>query len=858
MAGRRKNKSDGRWTKGTARLVIGPIRPYLPIFRDPVALWPGLASFAVSRGAKHLSLGACDARLLLAAALNSPPNLLAGLDCLTLAAELQPIFDELSAQQPDLARQPMTFLARLQRSGIRLPEALGVEAQILHSLWQAYLVDTGRRSPAVAQLDALRAALDSLPADETLHLAGIDQLSAAQAALLRPHLGEHLQWWPLGPFTGRTGAASRRVQQRLGMPEPAESAPFQDPFAAMPLRLARAQPWPAGWRVQACTSVEQEAQLARAAIHRHRAAGAERIVVLSNDRRYARRLRALLERDGLVLDDPSGWALSTSRAAAALAHVLDAIEQDFAWRPVLDLVKSPFYTEADALESIATWEAALHDPRTPVPKGLKGLRERAGSAAVLLDPLFDAARAFRVEPGERALALWSRGLHSALQALPLWRRWRSDRAGRALIETLEAFVRTVEEQRLPLTWASFRRLLEEQIETARFAPNEPGGPVRLLTLDQSAGLSADAIILSGAAQGQLPSPPSSGAFFTAAARAELGIRTDEERAELELLAFARVLHAAPEVLITYAAAREGEPSEPSPWVVWLQALGVRDAAQDLASLARTLAPSQPAARSGVRLAAERLPAALSASAHQSLIRCPYQFYAQQVLGLDEPQSPDRAFDRRDYGSLLHELLREFTEAHPEPLSAENRPAARSLLLELAQRHFQFLLQEHPLGRSWQAQFLRLVDELLDWLMQRGSVRVQAEASLLCERREGPALKGRIDRLETQDDFSRVVDYKTGGQHRVDQMQSGEDVQASHYALLAEHCVSAEYLKLSREGVRPTVLDGEGLQVLLPQLATRLDQLWQQIAQGLLLQAQGSHETCQYCAYRGVCRSEARA
>ena len=64
--------------------------------------------------------------------------------------------------------------------------------------------------------------------------------------------------------------------------------------------------------------------------------------MVTEDRRLARRVRALLERAGIALQDSGGWALSTTSAAAALERWLETVEEDFAHQPLLDVLKSPF------------------------------------------------------------------------------------------------------------------------------------------------------------------------------------------------------------------------------------------------------------------------------------------------------------------------------------------------------------------------------------------------------------------------------------------------------------------------------------------------------------------------------------
>ena len=71
--------------------------------------------------------------------------------------------------------------------------------------------------------------------------------------------------------------------------------------------------------------------------------GKHKIGIVTENRRLARRVRALLERADIELQDAAGWALSTTSAAAILERWLETVEEDFAYQPLLDLMKSPFF-----------------------------------------------------------------------------------------------------------------------------------------------------------------------------------------------------------------------------------------------------------------------------------------------------------------------------------------------------------------------------------------------------------------------------------------------------------------------------------------------------------------------------------
>ncbi len=89
-------------------------------------------------------------------------------------------------------------------------------------------------------------------------------------------------------------------------------------------------------------SLEQEARAAEVQVRRWLLAGKQNIAIVAQDRLVARRVRALLERAGVLVRDESGWTLSTLAVSTVLMRWLDALQSDFYYQDLLDLLKSPF------------------------------------------------------------------------------------------------------------------------------------------------------------------------------------------------------------------------------------------------------------------------------------------------------------------------------------------------------------------------------------------------------------------------------------------------------------------------------------------------------------------------------------
>ncbi len=847
-------------------------------------------SFADSRAADGPALSTLDCRLLLAEALERYRNLFPGQDPAQVTEALFTLFEELTANEVDLAQDEARFAEELQKAyKVVAPQARGAhplallssEAQIVHKLWRAFLSDSGDRSPAMIYRQRLPRAFAALEKEEKIYLIGFDQLSRAEssaiAAVLRTGRAE---LWLQGRPEGRDGAALRELCERLQVQaEPmaaqadARSGLLDAAFASeitpvphntgqesVPISIAEAD------------GPEHEARCVELAVRQALLGGDTDVAVLTQDRRLARRLRALLERAGIPLQDHVGWALSTSQAAATLEAWLDCLGTRFHFRPLLELLKSGFIgASAPALLELERELVYQQE----IESGLDRFIAAARSSPVLLELLQRVKTATRhglpLQAASDA-AQWTASLLQALEALGVAARWRQDQAGARLLELLEQMQAALRRTPLRLDFNGFRVLLARAVDRETFIPEPGASPVRLLTLEQSHNLRCGTLILANATREQLPGAAATEPFFNQSVRQELGLPGWPQRQALALARLRRVLQAAPKIWITYAPASAQDVAQLSPWLEAVEAqaqswgwdlrdtqlaqlagsAAVEISEPDSVKVSPTLRPAPPAP-------ADLLPKELSATAHQALVDCPYRFYAHSLLRLRSEQAPDEDPDRSDYGRRVHRILQAFTEPlsglpqpFADPVSADNRALAQQKLEQLADAVFAPDLQTRALARTWLTEFRASIPGFLDWLMERGPLReVRAEVHLAKDL-GAFRLIGTADRLETREDGTQVVvDYKTGSIPKKSELESLEAVQLLHYAALDARIAAAEYLPL-KDGIKPLALEqnlADSRKLVEQRLAAALERLQAQAA----LPAHGDDDICEHCDYMGLCR-----
>ena len=800
---------------------------------------------------------------------------------LLVADSLYALFDELTRQQLAPEADEAALLARLQR-GYGLPRplaALSREAAIVHRLYAAFIEDVGAAAPAAASAIALAETLAAWPSDRPLIFAGFDALTPAEAMPISAALGRGAWFFAQGTSSGRADRSVQRLFAALGI-VPAQAASEATPRSAL-LHACLADDAPAGARaaalrgaspdglvLAAARDAEHEAQMADLAVRKALLGGARRLAVIANDRRLARRLRARLERAGIALVDRGGWALSTSRVAAALNDWLTCAERDFPYRALLDLAKSGLLPQGADWASTAEPLAYRHG----IEGGWNHWRRHAQGAAQIdwLDGLAHAAEALNTLRGPRPAAAHAKALDESLQRLGLKPALAADEAGARVLQVLADLATALADSSLQLSWAAFRALLDQALEETSFSLTATASPVQLLTLAEAQGLSADVVVLTGATAALLAAPQGA-PFFNASVRRELGLVTAAEQQALALTRLQRLLLAAPQVTVLYAPAEAGEPALPAPVLVALTAFAEaagcplpQDAQLALeAPLAEiAVASAQPSllraprVKAGTEIVHLLDEKGLSASGHQALVDCPYRFHARYALGLSLADDPDEPLGARDYGERVHELLQAFYEPvadYPPPYEGDfgepQRAAIVAHLQRLADQSFAADLDDRAMGRAWRETFARQVPWIATQLIAAGTLAVRVEVEINAQH-EGVQLRGSIDRLEDDGEQQRIIDYKTGATPSAMSIKQGEQVQLTHYALPRETSAIA-YWNLKDEKV-VEVADAP-LEKLRNLVGARLHAMAAELRDGTTLPAHGSDAVCSRCDYAGLCR-----
>ncbi len=619
-----------------------------------------------------------------------------------------------------------------------------------------------------------------------------------------------------------------------------------------------------------CHAFEHEAQCAAAQVLVHVRDGHVPVGLVSQDRVLVRRIRALLERQQVQLQDETGWKLSTTRAAAQVMSLLQAAGPTSSTDLLLDWLKAGSRTWpelGDVRRPLAELEQACRGHGWSRPSAIDATQLSATTAAFWARVA--GLMASLSEPSRLPLPNWLILLREALQSSGAWPALAADDAGLQVLLTLRlsgAGLSAVAAQ-TAMDLDAFVAWADGVLEDASFVPPVPEDTAEVVITPLARVMLRPfaALVFPGADDRHLGASGAPDPLLSDAQAVALGLPGAEQRRRAETLAFSHAMRV-PRVNLLYRHMDGSEPLAASPLVerLALRAAGRRLAESAEARVIQTVMPA-PMAKP-LPQAADLLPERLSASACEALRACPYRFFALQLLRLRDADELGAEVEKRDYGTWLHAVLFEFHQQREAPASMD---------IEIARLHEIALQQQAALGLAdadflpYAASFAELAPRYVTWLHERDAAGAQwwqgeHEHQTSPAALRGVALYGRIDRADRlpleAGSAIELIDYKTGSAEglRKQVKQPLEDTQLAFYAALmqsqTDRPLRAQYLALDgAKGIEPVVhADVEdSARALIEGLGEDL----QNIREGANLQALGEGSACEHCVARGLCRRD---
>jgi len=820
---------------------------------------------------EHTTVSEHARELLLVEALSEYPHIYGQGSPWMLAESLMELFDELTKYHIHLPASQAAFTQQIAEAYGRHEvnfSALSKESYLVHTLWTAIhqqLSDAGLVDQNTAHIVKLASSITQLADQHIIYYCGIPPTTPAHQQWQQTLL-EKNQLYVISHEPGTINGSPNETSDKVPSDNfdnnadnttdiTAEKSAYhqylqqvyayqQDTFIARATQCKlqyESSPIQPFIQAYSASDTEDEALAIDIQVRRWLIQGKNNIGIVTENRKLARRIRALLERANISLDDSAGWALSTTSAATVIERWLETVEEDFHHVPLLDFLKSPFLqlTENNEafLKTVYHFEQGIvinENVASGIDRYLANisfrqqrlptdLAQQYTPIVAILNQLAQAAAPLTqlLEGDNHHPSLFINGLLDSLQHFNITQRLSEDDAGQQLLQEITQMKQAAHHTGLTMDWIAFRNWLGQTLERFNFKPSHHASNVKLVALTNSELYCFDGLIFASAERDNFPPLIKQSPFFNNAVRAALGIPTLQEKSSINFYYYRRLLASInPEtgrqgaILFTRRLKDNDEDIIPSPWLEVLLAFHQFTHETNLGSNklpyyiespnARVIKDSTPMpepvfANPSVIVNKQLIPKVLSASAYQQLLNCPYQFFAARCLKLSPPESVREFLQKSDYGERIHLCLQAFhsnVDGLPGPVTTpikpENRQAAASLLNEIANVVFSKDIEDNFLHRGWLKRWQTSIQSYIDWqIAHQGTWRIKdVEIDISGASLDSlTKISGRIDRIDSGTDTStaalNVIDYKTGRLPSKEDVESGEAIQLPFYLSLLE-------------------------------------------------------------------------
>ena len=846
-------------------------------------------------------------QLLLMEAIRQFPTLFNTANAWLLAKELVGLFDECTMAQIPLHAEPeklSQLLTQAYDSPFKHLHNISRESETIYQLWQAYHAQIRSRNwldPTQHYCNCLQRLPEPIEQFK-FYTIGIHRLTALETAYFSELQQSHsLTMYYANISDQQLGLAHHPLHKVYTSDTPSPDSK-QDRGLALNLVYAvsmhtfkriewlknqfSANPFSNCLRLYTTHSVENHANAICLQTKQWLLEEKFPIGIVANDRLLTRRIRAVLEDAGISADDLGGWALSTTSAATVAEIILDAIESNFRKDALFDLLGNPFL--AGPLQSSPFLEQ-VNRLRHQIIRNRSVTRGGISPYITLLESdsndssgneLLEILRSIQThsktlltqsyrEEIELHEFLWQ--LIQLLKKLNLTTTLADDDAGSIILSTLETALRSIQDQSIHLGWSECRHWLRDLLEHSYFTPNRVDRRVVLCSFDHIEVQSFSAVIIAGVEQNRLHSQNHSRTFFNENVRRELGLQTASETEAIKFIRFRQLLEQCDRVLLCAETFCRGEMQEISPWVGLLELFSQQAFNQSLQDstldygLQRQLESNmetparKPCTRPAPPTPEDLIPTTVSATQYQTLLNCPYQYFAKYVLNII-PKETAEEFDAAEFGRLVHQSLLAF-HFDADGTTKDCQHTAREILIEelhkISTEMFMRTAFPDAIKQGWLQRWETNIPAYVDWLISRSEkwVPQQGELEIRTDLDAQCTLQGQVDRLDYSSEGLGLIDFKTGAIPSKKNVKLGETVQLPFYGLLNDRLVQAEYLELGNaDGVSSKViLNQQELRELSALHHERLLNIREQLKHNATLPALGSGVVCQRCDYHGFCR-----
>ncbi|HHH20467.1 MAG TPA: PD-(D/E)XK nuclease family protein, partial [Nitratifractor sp.] len=306
-----------------------------------------------------------------------------------------------------------------------------------------------------------------------------------------------------------------------------------------------------------------------------------------------------------------------------------------------------------------------------------------------------------------------------------------------------------------------------------------GGKVTVMGLLESRGILFDGVVVLDFNDDKAPSVSNKDRFLNSSVRAAAKLPTKTDRENLQKHYYARLLEKAKSSVLIYSSSDNAQPSK------FLYELGVAGSIKRYKTPHELLFNTKSNYNAykhmdDIEFDFDAHATVWSASKLKTFLECRRKFYYRYIKGLQEVRESEL-----NDGAILHTLL--YRVINPQSSYSESSELKKALLQEMAK--IESADNRLPYKRLlWDAMLDGFVQKQIEHFRSGWQVaNCEFEASGTIA---GLEFKGRIDRMDSKDTQSLIIDYKSGSIQSANgsKIENLADFQMSIYAKLLDRPV----------------------------------------------------------------------
>lgn len=525
--------------------------------------------------------------------------------------------------------------------------------------------------------------------------------------------------------------------------------------------------------------------------------------LVTTDRNLAREVSGMLKCFGIDIDDSAGVPLHLSPIGIYLRQILEVLDEKFSENSVAALVKNMYvrlgFEAAEVRKKVRSSEFEARKPKfEETPK----TKKESNEISELLDGMFEKMKSLYEQEKVSFKELLKAHIETAEKLADSETQCGADRLwchddGRVCAGFLSKLLdkADVVGEISPLEYGMvFCALLATQTVRKSY-----GGHPRLKILGpiEARFNRFDVMIVGSFNEGVWPKTSTADPFMSRSMKKAFGLPLPE-RAFGILADDLSALMCSPEVFLTRAQRVGGVPTGASRYLLRFETVLKACAFEDVnikdlfyQKLAEQMVFSDQKQKSEApspKPPVEARPREFSATSILKLMTDPYEIYAKYILKLPVLKNLDEEVSQKNYGSVVHKILEEFTDTYG---ASFDKQEALNWLLDKGREEF----EKYDLEPKRKAFFKARFEKTAQWFVDIEEEQRHRIVKSVCEvwgkmEFEAPAgavvLKARADRVnETKDGFYEIIDYKTGKSPSLKELMSGYAPQLPVEALIAQ-------------------------------------------------------------------------